>query len=75
MPVQYYSKAYVGQRNEIGTKSATQTAAPAFQNLVGPKVCAEQMDKWRLEAIFNPNQILSLKWMKLWSLAIYLSGI
>ena len=49
-----------GQRNETGTESATQTAASAFKNLVGPKVCAEQMDKRRREAIFNPNQILSL---------------
>lgn len=41
----YFSKAYVGQRNEIGTKGAIDTAALAFMNVVGPKVCVEQMNK------------------------------
>jgi hypothetical protein len=31
-PIQYYSNAYVGHRNKIGTKSATQTAEPVFMN-------------------------------------------
>lgn len=47
----YFSKAYIGQRNEIGTKGAIDAAVPAFVNVVGPAVCVEHMYKWTIEAI------------------------
>lgn len=40
----YFSKAYIGQRNETGSKGAIDTAAPAFMNVVGPEICVEQMN-------------------------------
>lgn len=40
----YFSKAYIGQINETGSKGAIDTAAPAFMNVVDPEVCVEQMN-------------------------------
>lgn len=47
----YFSKAYIGQRNETGIKSGIDTAAPAFMNVVDPEVCVEQMNMWMIETI------------------------